>query len=164
MRHEQAISLIWQMARWYRDGKKLAAAPPMAQAEMDKALVVVSDLILEVQNAEKDTKLKANLAIDVMREACPNLYPYMEVSTANITEKTAAWLADPEQHQGPKPVLIQNEYGWFVYVIHKPDAGEEDGWPQDLRAVIQYARDRNCNWVQLDQDADPVHELPTYDW
>jgi hypothetical protein len=172
MRHKQAMQIVWQMARWYRDGKKLVAAPPDAEARMDKALVAVTDLISEVSSAEQNDFTKTVLAVDVMREACPNMYPYIEMSTSMIKESTSQWLTSIEQMsnnervQAHSPILISNTYGWFVYIVHEPEPGSEDHWPEEFRALVQYARERKCVWMNIDQDADPLADesFETYDW
>ena len=36
--------------------------------------------------------------------------------------------------------------------------------PDDLKACCERARDRGCEWIMFDRDADALPELASYDW
>lgn len=57
----------------------------------------------------------------------------------------------------------KDEYGWFVFVPPSPVI-DELNLPDDLRRLLHYARDLQCDWVMLDRDAEAIDALPTYDW
>lgn len=102
----------------------------------------------------------------------PNSEQHYLVSTANITEETAAWLrsegviaAQYNRPGDPMPVLSMGAtpYGYFV---HAPEAESlaEHKIPSDLRTVLEHVRSAGCAYAYIDQDIEPVPGLPLYEW
>ena len=80
----------------------------------------------------------------------------LELSTANITGKTAAWLKE----EGPSALLVAKyDTGFFVWV----DPIAED-IPVDLQYVFAFAGANGFHWVRLDAEASTINELATFDW
>lgn len=77
------------------------------------------------------------------------------LSTSHISEKTADWLG---RHREWVASYLD---GWWIFVGHESRVGE---MPDDLRAVLAWAEEHDCNWVRLDSGGDCVEGLPTYDW
>jgi hypothetical protein len=85
--------------------------------------------------------------------------PLMACSTANLTKETMDWIT-----RGDLPgVSYPNEYGAFVYVP-EDDEGSLEGYPDDLRGVIELAREYDCGWIKFDRDAPSIGDLPTWEW
>lgn len=59
-------------------------------------------------------------------------------------------------HYGP--------YGIFVYAHDENLGTGSDRIPDDLFAVMTFARQHDCDMVLLDRDADVVDALPHWDW
>jgi hypothetical protein len=57
-------------------------------------------------------------------------------------------------------------YGWLMWVPQHPDSHANDyrGFPAEVRTIQRYARERGCDYVLFDQDADVLDDLPTWDW
>lgn len=92
------------------------------------------------------------------------------LSTAHLTDEDARSIGDTSAENFPF-VIAPFEEGWF-FSCHGADDPEkraghgpyaEGRWPS-LRAVREWAAARGYDYVLLDRDADPVADLPTYDW
>lgn len=84
------------------------------------------------------------------------------ISTAHITEDTNNWADELSLLDRNNYMIIPMLYGFMVYVGE--DESESKNFPEDLQAVLAWARTRGFQWVRLDRDADTVEELNTYDW
>ena len=107
----------------------------------------------------------------------PNVFTYLDVSTAHLTEQTCnAWL-DENTRSSTSGVISygKGDYGSFVHVSedldelrvareYEPDESEFDAVPQDLLDVLRSARGLGCRWVQFDMDGDTSAVLPQFEW
>ena len=84
------------------------------------------------------------------------------LSTAHITPKTSAMLANDEIDD--VTCYKKGNWGYFIFV---PACVEENGSsdiPDDLRKVMDFARENGCLWVMLDCACACVDSLSEYDW
>ncbi|MGG3471642.1 hypothetical protein ABES02_29765 [Neobacillus pocheonensis] len=95
----------------------------------------------------------------------------LTISTGHISEETNKLLLDhgPDDPLAMLPIVFYQKsgYGFFIVVPddpEDPDMYNMEGVPDDLRAVLVYARENLCSWVMLDRDADFIEDLPSYDW
>lgn len=51
--------------------------------------------------------------------------------------------------------------GWFIACGENGD--DDEGLPEPLAAVLQWARKAGYEWVRLDTDGDEIDGLPTYE-
>jgi hypothetical protein len=90
---------------------------------------------------------------------------YLDLSTAHICRDTADWLSvladDLRANGGDNRIIHDFTHGWFFSVTA---FDTHDGTPEDLKVVIGWAREQDCQYVMLDADAEVLPELPTYDW
>lgn len=97
------------------------------------------------------------------------------ISTAHLTQEVANVLST-EGNKNPWCICAAWEYGFFVH-LDDLEAREVDGLkiPQCLIDVRDWLRSKNlpcisqgvttrADWVRIDCDADPVADLPVYDW
>jgi hypothetical protein len=85
------------------------------------------------------------------------------LSTAHVTAKTAAMLNSTPQPKWPVCGGPYGPWGWFIYA-HDENCGEgADAIPDDLFAVLTFARAQGCDNVLFDADADVIDDLPEYD-
>lgn len=87
------------------------------------------------------------------------------LSTAHISKATADWLdsRDPKT-DWPFCGGHYGEYGWTFY-CHESNVGDDDHHiPDDLFALMVFARGRGCDNLLLDRDGEEVEGLPTFDW
>lgn len=90
-----------------------------------------------------------------------NIECALVLSTAHITERTSEILtSDAIDGLVAYP---KGEYGFFVYVPEESSEGISD-CPKDLMACIEAAKERGCEWLMLERDAETMETLPTYDW
>lgn len=84
------------------------------------------------------------------------------LSTAHITEQTAKLLdKEPEENNMAISVYKKSEYGWFLPI----ESISYDTVPfQDLKKVIEFAKDHGCSWLCLDCDGPMLEYLDTYKW
>lgn len=91
---------------------------------------------------------------------CENL---LSLSTGHITEETAKIL---ENYDFPLVVHRKEDdheaYGFFLLV---PDGLlDPSELPECIQDIIIYAKALECDWINLDRDADVIPDLPVYDW
>lgn len=86
------------------------------------------------------------------------------VSTSHLSEQTAHLLdctkADEWSCRGD-PYCY---YGWFVYAQDENPGIGSDAIPDDLFAVMTWAREHRFDYILFDRGADTVDALPTYSW
>ena len=90
------------------------------------------------------------------------------LSTAHITDKTSV-LLDKEWKENNFQIAVydKNGYGFFIYISEgtKEKAFDDSSdLPKDLKDCIKFAVEKECEWLCLDCDAEPIDELPKYDW
>lgn len=90
-----------------------------------------------------------------------------ELSTAHLTAETAAvleHLGDNDDADAWLYYVVGStwlDYGWWIW------AEQDDGFdelPQCLKDCYLYARGKGWSYIRFDRDAEPIAELPSYDW
>jgi hypothetical protein len=93
----------------------------------------------------------------------PETYKTLVLSTSHVTEATARRfngrgsqhsLEDIDGH-----MTDWASYGWIFY-CHDND----DTTPAELMACAAFARALGCRYIQFDCDADPLADLPSWEW
>lgn len=85
------------------------------------------------------------------------------ISTAHITEATNDRLSS-DGGKNPWSHCANYEFGFFMAIPSSDRFPEAPHPPADLQAIWAWARQRNLDWIRLDQAGDAVDGLPTYDW
>lgn len=93
----------------------------------------------------------------------------LTISTAHLRASTCnEWLHEPEKGI---TAYEKGEYGWFVHAgshdsLHaeRARAASSLAMPNELRVVLDFAREHGCEWVCFDRDGDEVVGLVTYEW
>jgi hypothetical protein len=83
----------------------------------------------------------------------------LDISTAHIMSTTNELLQATPLKDWPT-FGGQTQYGFFIYAA---DDYDED-IPPDLWNVMRFAKEKGCDYICLDRDADQYDDLPTYDW
>lgn len=83
----------------------------------------------------------------------------LDISTAHIMSTTSDLLETTRLSDWPT-FGGQTQYGFFIYAA---DDYDED-IPPDLWNVMRFAKDKGCDYICLDRDADQYDELPVYEW
>lgn len=81
------------------------------------------------------------------------------ISTGHICQRTADLLA---MRRIKATVIDWMDYGW-LFVVNE-DEQDDELLPVDLQTLYRWARQEGYAYLRLDQDADTVDGLPTYDW
>ena len=82
----------------------------------------------------------------------------LTLSTAHLREATCnQWLRDH-----CVAACEKTDVGWFVYVCDDPGQGVRP--PNELTAVMDYARSVGCNWIMFDCDGPVQPGLVEFDW
>lgn len=106
------------------------------------------------------------------------VYKYLDLSTAHITqEEMEALSVGQDGDSGGLPRHIPHKYGTWMQVPwpfgQLPPTGFLGPDPEDgaraeeypnVQRCIELARERECFWINFDQDADREEGLPTFDW
>lgn len=85
----------------------------------------------------------------------------LDISTAHLPPD----LADRLDRLGGV-IAYRLDYGWLMPVPARPEP-QHDGrdMPPEIRNIYAYARERDCDFVLFDRDADPLEDdLPTWPW
>lgn len=107
-------------------------------------LAVIINLCNEILNAERTAVAKI-ITINSM---------FVSPQTADLLDKEIVMQNDKSVCLPP---VYEAGHGWFIY------CGECDlKCPEDLRNVIQYAKDRGCTWLCLDANGPVVPNLVSY--
>lgn len=89
---------------------------------------------------------------------------FVVISTAHLTEASAKLLDRVPSARWPCLGGVYGEYGWFLYA-HEENCGTgNDEIPDDIFAVMTWARKKGFEYVLVDCDGDTVVELPVHDW
>lgn len=100
---------------------------------------------------------------------------YLDLSTGNIpfedTERLDQAVVDQEEgYRDDAPTVRPYSYGWWVWVPEADDLEMYSLWYTEyglstaFLAVLRYARENGCDWINFDRDADPCPDLETFDW
>lgn len=86
------------------------------------------------------------------------------LSTGHLTEEEARSLENAPEEAFPF-TLARFEAGWFVSCtgVETTPGVVSGAWPH-LHALRLWANSRGFSYVLLDRDADPVPDLPYYEW
>jgi hypothetical protein len=87
------------------------------------------------------------------------VYPYLDCSTGHLTHATMVAL-ESETIEGIITVASYEE-GCFITV---PFEAEDEDFPEDLLAVLTFARERECLVIRFDADGDIHDDLPFHEW
>lgn len=85
------------------------------------------------------------------------------LSTAHLSPATATLLTTKDVSKWPCVGGPYSENGWFVYA-HDENGDGNERIPDDLFAVMQYAKTQGCHNILFDCDADTIADLPTFSW
>lgn len=80
------------------------------------------------------------------------------LSTSHVTEATARMLNRLPAAEWPVTGGHYGSYGWFLY------CGINESTPADLAVLFEFAVNKGCHHILLDQDADFVDELEIFEW
>ena len=92
------------------------------------------------------------------------------VSTAHITKETSDWLDEQAKLNAERESTdgftlchcASHYYGHFVYADE--EARDRTEYPEDLRRVMAFARDRHdCDYILFDCDGEEYDVLPRWD-
>lgn len=89
---------------------------------------------------------------------------FIVLSTGHVTEKTAKLLDDVPVDEWPCLGGRYGQYGWFLYAHDENCGTGKDAIPDDLFAVMTWARKQGFEYLLLDCDGDEVEGLPIHDW
>lgn len=84
----------------------------------------------------------------------------LTLSTAHIPEDVAKSLETEQEDDNFGLSVYPFTYGFWIHVPHEI----ETFLPPSLVACLRLAKENDCAWLQLDQDAEPLGGLPVYDW
>lgn len=94
----------------------------------------------------------------------PEIRRLVALSTCHLSETTATRLDGTPAAEWPCCGGRYGYYGWFVYAHEENFGIGDDAIPDDLFAVMTWARKQGCEHILFDCDADVVDGLATYDW
>ncbi len=102
------------------------------------------------------------LRVDVEIQEAPLTRAYLDVSMLHIQPRTSGVLDVAAGTNKLNLMVAAYEYGFFVSVPSEPEYSGKV--PQDIRKVLDFARQQGADVVRLDRDGDEYAELDRYDW
>ncbi|MCR9254745.1 MAG: hypothetical protein NXI16_01465 [Alphaproteobacteria bacterium] len=95
--------------------------------------------------------------------SAPKLRPFLDCSTSHISPDTADALEQEangiEATMNASPVMA-GPHGYFVHVSGLSFTPT----PDDLKAVLDFAKAQGADYVLFDSEAPEIEGLPTYEW
>lgn len=90
------------------------------------------------------------------------VYKYLDCSTAHVSFQEKTLL---ENHVLPFKVM-DHDYGWWLNVQPFVEEDEEELHKRapNIMRLIKHALELDCNWINLDADAEELEGFPTFDW
>ncbi|MCC0054497.1 MAG: hypothetical protein H6883_00010 [Rhodobiaceae bacterium] len=89
---------------------------------------------------------------------------FVVISTAHVSEATPRCLETGHVEDRPWAGGPYGTYGWFLYAHDENRGAGADAIPDDLMAVMEWARSQGCHYLLLDRDGDTVDGLDIYEW
>lgn len=90
------------------------------------------------------------------------IFKLMRISTAHITSETDDYLMSVIDDNDFMLQLFHTGYGYLISVPYDDELDTEI--PPDLKCCLEFARENDCAWLQLDSDGDVIDELKEYNW
>jgi len=92
---------------------------------------------------------------------------YLDLSTAHISEQTAAWLtaqAAVRRDGGNADLAVYDYAEGFFLPVPSEASYEPIGLASDLSGLFKLARDCGAELIRLDLDGGVCDDLPKFDW
>jgi hypothetical protein len=104
-------------------------------------------------------KLKTDLPEPQASSATPELEicRMLTLSTAHITEITDRYISQN------LIASFASEFGYIIYTSGE-SLNYAQGYPEELKALLQFARDNGCDYLNLDRDGPVIPQFPAYKW
>lgn len=129
-------------------------------AIVSKKMVTEDSVAREVRNVMRTTGFDL---VATAKAPADEIHKMITLSPAHVSRETAAKI-EARWRNEKLPVIYDKETsGWF-FATNGHDQNDEVGYPDDLRAILTYARARGCTWIMLDTDGPVVAGLPTWEW
>lgn len=121
-----------------------------------------SEVMGSIDTALMESTMTSHISVDALPKS---LGLFIEMSTGHVTESTMQLLADDGAHCN----AWSNEFGAFVSTAilnfdNDYNTQLRSELPDDLTAVLTYAKAQGARYVLLDRDADQIEALPFYEW
>lgn len=124
------------------------------------AMSAQSEALMHIDSALSDSNVPGSPHVNAVGLDGEEVHALIVLSTAHITQETAEAL----HCDGFDFTVWANEYGFIISTRRFNPNDPTFDPPQDLKAVIDYARQRGASYLMLDRDASTVDRLPTFDW
>lgn len=108
---------------------------------------------------------RVHLAARSLDEVNYGVETMLVISTAHVTEETAAWL-DALVHATERPFAIfpKADYGWMIWVGSTYADGEVQSLPDELDNLMKHCTELGIGWLCLDRDGVQHPDFSTFDW
>ena len=170
------LAEIIGFARSYVKGGKLLSVFPEGEKKVARAQAWLEKLKEIEANPDGVSALALGVlqssglvvtGLELADSTLPVMRRFLDLSTGHISEATCNFLNLQYQIGSPVCIVDQHgpdgEHGYWVWVTGE-DSPAFEKLPPDLRAVMSYARVRQCDWICFDRDAPQLPGLPFFDW
>lgn len=82
------------------------------------------------------------------------------VSTGHLSDDTRISIARRDADVNQLCIYNKTNYGWFIVVPY--DDGIPESTPEDLKSLLQIAKNHNCYYLEIDCDGPRYDNLPYY--
>jgi hypothetical protein len=89
-----------------------------------------------------------------MTEGTYEIYRTLTLSTAHITNAVTQFIENEDI------ASFNSEFGYIIYTEYSDDLD----YPEELKRVLELAREKDCAFLRLDRDGPVIEDLPSYDW
>lgn len=91
-------------------------------------------------------------------------HTFVVISTGHVSQDTARMLEQTPSIDWPCVGGRYSQYGWFIYAHDVKEFVGTGRIPDDLFAVMTWARNQGLEYLLLDCDGDQIEGLPAFDW
>ncbi len=148
----------------------MSEMPPTVPEGIDDLAVWIADLLkvspwrLSTSQADRTVTLPIEVARRLaFRATGLPVRRFLDVSIAHLPKHlgTGGILEIEELYVDERP------HGYWLWVPDNDDLITlrlESDIPRELAGIMFYARERDCDWVLFDADAEPIENMRIYDW
>ena len=93
---------------------------------------------------------------------------FLDCSTAHVSpvaqewlNKHALWNANQTQSFGSSHHVATHAFGWWLHIPTASGSIPND-FPDDLKAVAEYARNYGCNYILFDRSGEMINGIPIF--
>lgn len=110
--------------------------------------------------------LEEPIRADKAKQSAGSIFKYLDLVSNHVSQETMEWMGEarPTELRSSGITIAPYEYGAFVSVPGELEGIDVLVCPDDLKVVLRYAREIECDVIRFDGDASELDGLQLFDW